>query len=78
MKTPDLEYFTTGLFTRFMPNTKAGEVAWTDMHWQNNGAAILTIHAANVIKQLRDAGYTVAKAKKPTQSIDHILAELEV
>lgn len=77
MKTPDLEYINTGLFTRFMPNTKAGEDAWRDMHFQNNGAAILTIHAKAVIAQLRAAGYSVAKAKKSTQSIDDILAELE-
>lgn len=75
-KTPDLEYTTSGLFTRFMPNTKAGETAWRDMHFQNNGAGILSIHAANVIAQLRKAGYSVAKAKKPTQSVDDILNEL--
>lgn len=74
MKTFDLEYINTGLFTRFVPNTPAGEDAWRVM----DGGAVLSIHAANVIAQLRKAGYGVAKAKKPAQTIDEILAELGV
>lgn len=76
MKTPDLEYIKTGLFTHFMPNTTAGEDAWRVMH-EANSDAVLSTHAKSVIGQLRRAGYSVAKAKKPTQSIDEILAELE-
>lgn len=47
MKTPDLEYIKTGLFTRFMPNTSAGEDAWRVMH-EANGETVLSIHAAIV------------------------------
>lgn len=74
----DIEYTTTGLFTRFIPNTPAGEDAWREMARDDGCAAVLNIHAKNVIGQLRSAGYKVAKAKKTTQSIDEILVELGV
>lgn len=73
----DLEYRDCGLFTRFMPNTPAGEDAWREMAKENGNAAVLSLHANNVIAQLRKAGYSVGKAKKPIQSIDEILEELE-
>lgn len=76
MKVTDLEYINTGLFTRFMPNTAAGEVAWCEMAKESGVAAVLSIHTKNVIAQLKAAGYSVAKAKKPIQTIDEILAEL--
>lgn len=76
MKTPDLEYTTSGLFTRFYPNTAAGEVAWLEM--QKDGvAAVFIPHGDMVIAQLRRAGYSVAKAKPVKQTIDEILKELE-
>jgi hypothetical protein len=74
---PDMEYINTGIFTRFVPNTKAGEEAWKVMHADNGNDVVLAIHAKSVIGQLRKAGYTVEKAKKPTQTIDDILKELE-
>lgn len=80
MKNSDLEYINTGLFTRFIPNTPAGENAWRVMH-EANGETVLSIHAANVIGQLRRAGYSVAKAKKApawTAADDQLLAELGV
>jgi hypothetical protein len=77
----DLEYINTGLFTRFMPNTPAGEDAWREMAKEDGVAAVLTIHAPSVIAQLKKAGYTVRKAKKAcapsAQEIDELLAELE-
>lgn len=72
----DLEYINTGMFTRFMPNTAAGETAWREMAKEEGSAAVLSIHAASVIKQLRKAGYTVTKAKPSPESIDDILAQL--
>ncbi len=75
---PDLEYINTGLFTRFIANTPEGEDAWRVMAKETGNAAVLTIHAKNVIQQLRVAGYNVKKARKPTQSMDDILAELGV
>ena len=77
----DLTYITTGLFTRFMPETKAGEAVWNEMAKDDGCAAVLSIHAKNVICQLRKAGYSVAKAKKApawTSSDDELLAQLGV
>jgi len=61
----DLEYIKDDMFTRFMPNTPAGEDAWREMAKEDGVAAVLNIHAKSVISQLRKAGYKVAKAKKP-------------
>jgi hypothetical protein len=74
----DLEYRNDGLFTRFYPNTPAGENAWRQMAEQNNGTpTILSVHTDNVLYQLRKAGYSVKKAGKPTHTLEEILAELE-
>lgn len=78
MKASDLSYTTDSLFTRFIPNTPAGEDAWREMAKQDGVAAVLNIHAKAVIAQIRKAGYSVAKAVKPKESIDEILAALGV
>lgn len=77
MKTPDLTYLTTGMFTRFFPETEAGKAAWLTMATQEGVAAVLACHTENVLRQLRKAGYSVAKAKPSTLSMDDILAELQ-
>lgn len=79
----DLVYTADNMFTRFMPETKAGEDAWRTMANQLDGVAVvLNIHAQVTINQLRKAGYKVAKAKKPApvivSEIDELLAELGV
>ena len=62
----DLTYRTEGFFMRFYPETKDGEQAWNEMAAQNDGVAtVLAIHGPAVIGQLKAAGYSVAKAKKP-------------
>lgn len=75
----DLEYITSGMFTRFVPITPAGEDAWRVMH-EANGDAVLSIHAENAIGQLRRAGYKVAKSKKPAkvtaEEVDELLKVL--
>ncbi|TXH10081.1 MAG: hypothetical protein E6R04_06520 [Spirochaetes bacterium] len=74
----DLEYTTDGLFTRFYPQTRAGEVAWKEMAQFDGTAAVLNFEARRVISDLRRAGYSVAKAKaRGAESIDEILKELE-
>lgn len=73
---PDLTYTTSGLFTRFYPETEAGKIAWLEMAGQEGVAAVLVQHTANVLGQLRRAGYSVTKAKLPDMSMDDILAEL--
>lgn len=74
----DIEYSNHGLFTRFYPNTAAGESVWREMAKEDGVAAVLSFEAKKTIAQIRAAGYSVAKAKKTTQSIDDILAELGV
>jgi hypothetical protein len=78
----DLEYYNNGMFTRFIPNTPSGVEAWHVMAKDNGNAAVWSAHAQDVIAQLRKAGYSVAKAKKPTkitaQEVDQLLAELGV
>jgi len=57
----DLTYIQEKIFTKFIPNTKAGEEAWNVM--QKDGvASVYNQHAEDVIKQLTDAGYTVEKS----------------
>tara|TARA_R100000781_G_scaffold113591_1_gene82401 strand:+ start:9037 stop:9273 length:237 start_codon:yes stop_codon:yes gene_type:complete len=73
----DLTYLTTGFFTTFFPESKEGEAAYKEMIEQNESPKILTRDLKNVLHQLRKAGYSVKKAKKPTQSIDDILSELD-
>lgn len=74
----DLTYRQGEMFTRFMPETKAGELAWNKMQEQE-GTVILNIHASNVIQQLRNAGYKVTKVKAYSwdMSIDELLLELQ-
>lgn len=73
----DLTYLTTGLFTTFFPESKDGEVVYSQMIEQYGSPKVFTRDLKSTIKQMRDAGYKVSKAKKPTQSIDDILNELE-
>ena len=77
MKTYDLDYCNTGMFTRFIPNTPAGEDAWREMAKETGNAVVLSIHAKSVISQLRQAGYSVAKAKPSKPSLGEIFKELE-
>jgi len=76
--TPDLEYTTDGVFTRFMPCTKAGEAAWLEMSTETDGSGtILTMHLPDVLRQLRAAGYSVRKARVTlSPDVDELLAEL--
>lgn len=76
--TADIEYSNHGLFTRFYPNTPAGESVWREMAKNDGVAAVLSFEAKKVIAQIRAAGYSISKAKKPAQSIDQILTELGI
>jgi hypothetical protein len=75
--TYDLEYINTGMFTRFVPNTSAGEDAWRVMAASDGSGAMLSIHLDNVLRQIRKAGLSVGKAKPCKTSVDDILAKLE-
>jgi len=69
--THDLEYINTGMFTRFVPNTPAGEDAWRVMD-----GCVLSIHLDNVLRQLRKAGLSVGKARPAQVNDDELLKEL--
>ena len=75
----DLTYTQDKMFTRFMPESSAGENAWREMANKMNGvAAVFNFEANNVITQLRKAGYKVGKAKPVNISDDELLEALGV
>jgi hypothetical protein len=61
----DLTYLKQGIFTVFFPQTKAGNSAWAELaKATENTGKVFTAHLPQVLRQLREAGYSVAKAKK--------------
>lgn len=76
----DLTYITTGMFTRFIPQTTEGENAWRKMAEALDGDAIvLNNHLKITLHQLRKAGYKVKKSNpKPItqKEIDDFLNSL--
>lgn len=64
------------MFTVFYPNTKAGEEAWKIIAADDGTGKVLTAHAESVISQLREKGYTVAKAKNVAVDEDALLNAL--
>lgn len=60
--TPDLSWRDDGLFTLFLPNTKAGEDAWRVLAAHTEGTGkVFSHHAGDVIRQLHAAGYTIGR-----------------
>ena len=81
MKNHDLEYIVQGFFTCFVPVSKAGEVAYNQLHKQNEDSGkIYTAHLKSTLAQLRKAGYLIRKAPKrapiSAAEMDAMLAEL--
>ena len=79
----DIEYMDQGLFTAFLPVSKAGEVAFNQMAEYTDGTGkVLIIHKQSTIQQLRQAGYKVGKAKQPGKvtaaQADEMLRELGI
>jgi len=80
---PDLFYLREGLFTAFVPQSKAGEDAWRAIAAQTYGTGkVFTAQLPSVLAQLRRSGYVVrmgaSKSKKELErEIAAILAELE-
>tara|TARA_R110002096_G_scaffold45503_2_gene122134 strand:- start:827 stop:1084 length:258 start_codon:yes stop_codon:yes gene_type:complete len=62
----DLLYTQNGMFTRFTPNTEAGETALLDIYKITGDGAVRNDHLKSTLRQLRKAGYKVSKAKKVT------------
>lgn len=74
----DVTYTKDAMFTRFMAETKAGEIAWNSYaEWNDGTFTVLNYQAKSIINYLRRAGYTVAKAKPAKQNDDELLAALE-
>ena len=67
------------LFTMFLPETNAGEVAWRELAAQTDGTGkVLHQQVELTIEALRKAGYSVAKhAETPAAFDDIMLAELD-
>lgn len=77
----DIEYIDHGLFTTFLPVSKAGEVAFNQMAEYTDGTGkVLSIHKQGTIQHLRQAGYKVGKAKQQgkvtAEQADMMLKEL--
>jgi hypothetical protein len=71
----DLLYLREGMFTAFVPQSKAGEDAWRELAKQTEGTGkVLTVHLPAVLAQLRKAGYTVKQAKRKRPEV--ILLEM--
>ena len=62
----DITYINQGLFTAFLPESKAGEDAFRAIckAQGDHTGKVLTTHAKATIAQLRNAGYSVKKQGK--------------
>ncbi|HTM78669.1 MAG TPA: hypothetical protein VL133_13695 [Devosia sp.] len=82
MAKPDLTYSCAdGIWTRFYPETPAGEDAWRVMAAADpqGVVAFLAGQVPPVLAQLKAAGYVVRKAKPAVPGeLDAIIAELDV
>lgn len=81
MAAPDLTYSCPdGIWTRFFPETPAGEDAWRTMAAADaqGVVAFLAVQVPGVLSQLRAAGLRVCKARPAKAGeLDAILAELD-
>jgi hypothetical protein len=78
----DLTYTTDGLWTHFHFKNEDGVKVYKQL-LEAGMESVWTIHAKQVISDIRRAGYTITKAKKPsakslkfTAADDALLAEL--
>lgn len=75
----DIEYIESGMFIIFFPNTPEGEQVWRQLAESTDGTGkVFAIHAKQVIKDIRKAGYTVRKAKPASKKdADKMLKEFD-
>ena len=77
---PDLVFWRDDVFTRFLPETPAGESAWRVIAEQCDGtAAVLRSQERSILAQLRRAGLVIIhRAPAPSADVDDetLLAEL--
>lgn len=73
----DITYSQDKMFTTFYAENENGAILWNEMASQMDGVAkVLNFEAQKVISQIKQSGYSVAKAKKVTMSDDVLLSEL--
>lgn len=61
----DLTYLKQGLFTVFVPQTKAGEDAWREIAAHTDGTGkVFTAQLPSFLWEIRKAGYSVKQQKK--------------
>lgn len=70
----DLNYITDGFFITLVANTDEGAYIYSEIAKAFDGVAKFPVHMKpSIFKQIKDAGYTIKKARKPKQSINDIL-----
>ena len=75
----DLHYITNGFYITLIPNTQEAESVYNEIAKAFGGVAKFPVHMKDsIFYQIKQAGYSIRKAPKVKQSIDDILAELEV
>jgi hypothetical protein len=83
LKSVDLTYLKQGLFTSFMPHSKAGEDAWREIAKHTDGTGkVFTAQLPSFLREIRKAGYSVTEQKKRSNAelekdLKEIMASLE-
>ncbi len=79
----DLTYLKQGLFTAFVPQSKAGEDAWREIANHTGGTGkVFTAQLPSFLREIRKAGYSVTLQKKRSNAelekdMAEIIASLE-
>jgi hypothetical protein len=61
----DLVYLKQGLFTAFVPQSKAGIDAWLEIAKHTDGTGkVFTAQLPSFLREIRKAGYSVMQRKK--------------
>ena len=75
----DLNYTSDGYFITLYANNNQGAYIYDEIARAFDGIAKFPIHMKeSIFKQIKDAGYTIRKERKSSQSIDDILAEVNL
>jgi hypothetical protein len=73
----DLNYITDGFYITLIPVTKEAEAVYNDVANAFDGVAKFPVYMKpSIFKQIKDAGYTIRKARKAKPICDDELLEL--
>ena len=76
--TTDLNYITDGFFITLLPNTKDGEKIYNQIANAFGGFAKFPVHMKDsIFWDIKNAGYTIRKARKVKTDINKIFGELD-